>query len=116
SGPALSQPARQMARSKMRLPKQCDDHCIRKFLPQFCNFARSIAITRSNAPHIPAGGGINATNSRRATTRLVQKTCKRLPVVAPFRVIADCGAQLVFTDFVAEPTVQRALIARENHF
>src|SRR6185312_16941070 len=105
-----------MSGSKMRLPKQCDDDCIGKFLPQLCNFACSIAITRSNAPHIPARAGINATNSRQATTRLMQKTCKRLPVVAPFRVIADCGAQLVFTDFVAEPTVQRALVTCENHF
>src|ERR1700749_5015344 len=80
------------------------------------NLRRGMAITRSDLAHVAARLQVNPINRASESARLPQQADKRLPVVAPFIVIAKRGAKFLLTDFAAGPIVQYQLIAAEDHF
>src|SRR5258707_15457800 len=74
-----------------------------------------MAFTRSDLPNVASRLQINAIYRTAMFLCLAKQMSERIPVIAPFLVIANAGAEFIVADFAAQPFVQKILIAAEGH-
>src|ERR1700731_4569701 len=74
-----------------------------------------MAIARTDLAHVTARLQINAIYRTAMLPVLAQQTSERLPVISPFIVVTNARPKFVFTDFAAQPFVEKILIAAEGH-
>src|SRR5579864_6960280 len=104
-----------MLRGQMRFAKQRQHAGFRMSPANLRDLRSGMAVTRADFPHIAAGLQINTIDGAAMFPGLAQKASERLPVIASFRVIAYPRAELIFTDFTAQPFVENILITAESH-
>src|ERR1700727_2908440 len=101
---------------KMGLAKKCKNTRSRMCAANLRDLRCSMPVTRSDLAHVAARLQVNSINRTAKLAGLTQQMGERLPVITPFIVIADGGAEFVFTDFTTQPFVQYILITAVRHF